>query len=478
MDKVRTFSSLGFGILLGIVMIRISFPQNLSLVILLLGTLFYFVETHKFYWLLPIAILAPPFALIKHLTVSEICIPVLFFGAILISMIKKVELPFKYIPLLVYAYFLIGLIHYLKNPSLPGYIFDPSAPYGIFRTYWCFFSQFMIYAIILYFFSEKRKQVSLIRILFILSLVIILVYTFLILTRSEILTLIPANARWDFFFLQSPGKFPLRADALRHFGLLLLQLVLVFGQNSKRRICRAALIGLSICAVLLSAARAALIAMCVSFLLFFFLTRKYRELVVSTLAGISIISILLISPHLKNHVPPQFQRLLVFLPAESRNVEFGREAAASSLWRMKVWEMGWEEVKKHPLIGTGYDVVRKGEGDIPDPESMIRISVKAGGLHNAYLSNLVIFGSFGLILFVSILLSHTYKAFKIFKYSEDPFIKQFHLWLLIVVISSTGSFWFEGGTTETIAMWLFFILGLINTNFKLSRMRGSCKTRD
>ena len=48
-------------LLIAIVLLRVPFPQSLSLVVLLAIVIYYFAVSEKFYCLLPIAILGPPY---------------------------------------------------------------------------------------------------------------------------------------------------------------------------------------------------------------------------------------------------------------------------------------------------------------------------------------------------------------------------------------------------------------------------------
>jgi len=468
-----TIISASLSIAIAFVYLQVSFPQSLILMTLFGIGILFFILPNRFYWLLLLATWGPPLPLIKYLNFREVVVPALFFSVILIWFVRKDNLAFEKIPLVVYIFFLLGFIHYLKSPALPGRFFDPDAPYGIFRIYWEFFSQLLIYCMVLYFFEAEQKQIVLVKFLTILSSIVILFYILLIFWQPVTVPLERLGFSWDIHYLETIGKFPVRAGPLSVFGLLLFQIVLVFGRTNFRGAWPSFLTVLSILALILSGGRTAFIAAFTSFILYLVLMRKYRMLVAVILAIMVLVGFFEVSPKLIERCPNQLQRFLIVLSPMKHQSHFGLERIPGSLWRLNLWQLGWSQVKEHPIIGNGYKSVTKQEVAITsraEAEYEHEMHVKGGTLHNAYLSILMSFGLLGLFVFLAIVFSHMYKIYRLFTIRRECFAKRFDLWLIIAIAAILVSFWFEG---STISPKLFFFLALINTrNCRLKISKG------
>ncbi len=176
-----------------------------------------------------------------------------------------------------------------------------------------------------------------------------------------------------------------------------------------------------------------------------------------------------------HHLPLSIQRCISFLPVDV-NPAVRADAAASTEWRLQMWEVIGKEIPKYFWIGKGYTgsaadqyltaqavrlgLVRNFEG------SMI-----AGDYHSGPLSLIVPFGIWGVLVFLLFSWACLHVLMRNYRHG-DPAVKHINTFLLAFFLTRLGSFLFVFGAVH---LDVPAFAGLVA--FSISLNGGVCRAR-
>jgi O-antigen ligase len=195
--------------------------------------------------------------------------------------------------------------------------------------------------------------------------------------------------------------------------------------------------GLASAAGLLAGFRGFAGALSVVFLIQFFLEGMHRTKLLPILGMIGMATVFVVIP-LTPKMPLTVQRSLAFLPLPI-DPAAKLDADVSWEWRVKMWQALLPQIPEHLLLGKGYGF-SSGDFEFMGGDSAFR-SVDAGqqslalssDYHNGWLSVLLTFGIWGIIVFVWFAFAAIYVLFCNYRYG-DPGLRTVNAFLLATFI--------------------------------------------
>lgn len=175
------------------------------------------------------------------------------------------------------------------------------------------------------------------------------------------------------------------------------------------------------------------------FLIQFYIEGLHKTRLAFTLILVGTLVIAVATPF-TNRLPLVVQRAIAYLPVKL-NASVKYDAWASTDWRIRMWQVIYDEVPKYLWLGKGYGgnatdlyLVResKRRGFISDFEG----SYIAGDYHSGPLSVLVPLGVGGVLAFLWFLTAGTYALYRNFRYGA-PELKRVNTFLLTFFIAQT-----------------------------------------
>ncbi len=141
----------------------------------------------------------------------------------------------------------------------------------------------------------------------------------------------------------------------------------------------------------------------------------------------------------------------------------GGEGDSSSMARMRMIEVGWEQFLKNPFFGIGVN-------------NSGHINYVGTGrftyLHNDYIEQLVCVGLFGFMLFYGVVISLLVKHIKLLKEKKPEIIISFVL-LILFLINAYGAVWYYGKMT-----YLLFVLWISIVRINRDKLEKGVKNDD
>jgi hypothetical protein len=222
------------------------------------------------------------------------------------------------------------------------------------------------------------------------------------------------------------------------------------------------LIIIAVAASLLSGFRSFAAVVFVLFLVQFVLEGLWKTFWLPVIVGLGILCLLPMMLY-ANKMPASAQRVMSVFPVNiDPNVR--AEAENSTIWRLQMFQVVWQEVPQYFWIGKGYSIdptelyliaEAMRMGMLPNYEE----AIVAGDYHNGLLSVLIPFGIFGLIGFVWLLVAGIRVLYFNCRYG-DPRLKTINRFLLSYFLTESVLFFAVFGALNAQLMVFMGALGL------------------
>lgn len=397
---------------------------------------------------------------VPNLKACELVIPGLFLFLVVRTMISRESGPgLRVVPLSITLFFLLGLASYLRHPSLPTQLFARSVDLGNFRRYWSFFLGIMAYILAFQLFKKERlrKELFLVKLLIWVYVGGLLLHLSMTYLRVSVLTgfilvdwgPVPEGA--------SPGSIVFRGWTFGWYGLHLFLILMSFSGFPKNKFVKGALYLLAFICIILSGARATLLAAAFCAVLVCILKRKYLRLFIP-LVAVTLIMVLSYSfPQAINSLPRPCRRIFTIFP--SSRIYGHKEATTSALTRIIWWKEAFGIIARNPYLGIGFEKVGRKSLYLAYAE----YAVKIGASHSAYIATGVMLGLPGIAVLLWLFALHLKRGIVLFYRSRGAFEKDMNLWLTIVLFSFNIIFLFAG-SPQSLFRYLMYA-GLINLNW-------------
>lgn len=450
-------------IILWLIVSGMKVPIFLSLVGLVFVAVYFGINFEKTYIPL-ILVIALPLGLfitaIPNLKASEVVIPGLFFMLVVRTMVSRSSGgEGRVIPLCVIVFFLLGFASYLRHPSLPTQVFARTVDLGNFRRYWTFFMGFMSYLLAYYLFrrDRERKELFLVKLLLWVYVGGILLHLTMSYLRIEALS---------GFLLVDWGPAPegdpsggivFRGWTFGWYGLHLFLILTAFPGFPKKKLIKGLLFLLALLCVILSGARAVLLAVSCSAILVCVLRKKFFRLVFPLAAVTAILVVSYSFPQVINTLPPASRRIFTIFP--SSRIYGHREATTSALARLAWWREAFTIISRNPYRGIGFEKVGRRAIYLDYSEYAVRI----GASHSAYIATGVMLGLPGMAVLLWLFILHLRRSILLTTRSPEGPSRNFKLWLACVLFSYNIIFFFAG-SPQNLFPYLFYA-GLVNLNW-------------
>jgi len=438
-------------------------PIFLSLIGIAVVTGYFGINFEKNYIPFTIVIILPLalfITAVPNLKACELVIPGLFLFLVVRTMISRERGPgLRMVPLAITLFFLLGLASYLRHPSLPTQLFARSVDLGNFRRYWSFFLGIMAYILAFHLFKKERTRKE----LFLVKLLTWVYVGGLLLHLS--MTYLRVNVLTGFILVDwgpapegaSPGSVVFRGWTFGWYGLHLFLILMSFSGFPKNKFVKGALYITAITCIILSGARATLLAAAFCAIVVCILKRKFFRLVIP-LVAITLIMVLSYSfPQVINSLPRPCRRIFTIFP--SSRIYGHKEATTSALTRLIWWKEAFGIITRNPYLGIGFEKVGRKSLYLAYAE----YAVKIGASHSAYIATGVMMGLPGIAVLLWLFILHLKRGIILFYRSPDGSEKDINLWLTIVLFSFNIIFLFAG-SPQNLFRYLMYA-GLINLNW-------------
>jgi len=344
---------------------------------------------------------------IKRLKISELLIPLLFGLTLLDLALNRKDLSFFFshrgnvLGVFVFIFMFVLLLNYIRNPLLLSSL---SSGEGGLRTYYGFFSGFLVYLILIYW--VNRNQISVEQLLRILTCTVVAISLTGILVRFTGMDIPGLHGHHTWSVSEAAAYGSRRVPFLELFaqvGLFLALTGLVFGGKF-----RIPFTIFFFACIYIGGGRTGLISSIVGIIVLLFLNRRFL-LTAAVLAGavLAFASIALIQ---EATTDPQVKQLT--------NIGALKE---TSTRRYYLYKFGLRDFLNHPLIGVGYgrspDIgVVKVRGKLISAEKYVNKQLRMGG----HATHLAILRNMGLIGYLPFLLIWLYPAKKLLGVAFSP----------------------------------------------------------
>lgn len=435
-----------------------------SIIGLILVTLYFSINLERAYLLLSLVLILPLglfITAIPNLKAAELAVPGLFALFLVRTLVSKSRGPGpRILPLAVIVFFALGLVSYLRHPSLPTQLFARSVDLGNFRRYWSFFLGLPTYILAFHLFRSGRRRKFAVLLRFATFL-----YVFAILFHLAI-TGLRIKVPEEFFMVgwgpvaegQATGGIVFRGWAFGWYGLNLLLILMCFPGYPKNRWIKWPLLLLALVSIILSGARATLLAAAASAVLICLLQGRLIRLMAPLAAVTAILIVSYSFPQAIDSLPPACRRIFTIFP--SSDFHGHREAVISVRTRFLWWREAMDTVALHPLGGIGFEKVGRRALYLSYQDYAVQI----GDSHNAYIATAVMLGIPGALAVAWIILLHLARSVILYREGEPSFEKDFNLWLATILFSYTVVFFFAGSPQELYHYLLY--AGLVNLNWR------------
>jgi O-Antigen ligase len=451
------------GVILWLIVSGVQIPLFFSLIGVTVVAVYFGINFEKNY--IPFAVvIILPLALfitaVPNLKACELVIPGLFLFFILRTMISRERGPgFKMVPLVIIIFFLLGFASYLRHPGLPTQLFARSVDLGNFRRYWSFFLGIMTYILAFYLFKRERirKEFFLVKLLIWLYVGGLLLHLAMTYLRVSVLT--------GFFLVDwgpvpegaAPGSIVFRGWTFGWYGLHLFLILMSFSGFPKNKFVKGVLYLLAFTCIILSGARATLLAAAFCAIMVCILRKSYFRLVIPLVAVTLIMALSYSFPQVINSLPKPCQRIFTIFP--SSRIYGHKEATTSALSRLIWWEEAFGIISRNPYLGIGFEKVGRKSLYLAYAE----YAVKIGASHSAYIATGVMLGIPGIAVLLWLFVLHLKRGIILFYRASGVLEKEMNLWLAIVLFSFNIIFLFAG-SPQNLFRYLMYA-GLINLNW-------------
>ena len=170
-------------------------------------------------------------------------------------------------------------------------------------------------------------------------------------------------------------------------------------------------------------------------------------------------------------IPQKYQRLVIIFPSEFYSNSLHElqvsSAASSSNFRYEMWTKAFTEIKESPITGTGigipkaqYDLAAEGMNAFNkiDSKTLTEDFMKAGTLHNTFISIAYSFGIPAAILFFIFLILVLLKTYRLTLIYKDELRAVFIFFTLIILNYITQTFMSDIHTNMEFYVFLAIII--------------------
>ncbi len=452
------------GVILWLIVSGARMPLFFSLIGIAGLAVYLGVNFEKNYLIFSVVIIFPVAVFITSipdLAACELMIPALLVFAIIHTMISKEKGPgFSILPFPIIIFFILGFVSYLRNPSLPTQVFARSVDLGNFRIYWSFFMGIMTYILAFYVFrrDRTRKIILLMKFLSWTYLLLICFHLFMTIFKMDI----PAQfflVNWGSNEGIAPGDMIFRGWTFGWYGLNLFIILLAFPGYPKSKIIKGGLFLFSFGCIILSGARATLMAAVCCVIMVCILKKKFLRLILPIIVITAILVISYSYPRVISYLPWYTQRIVTIFPSSD---VYGYPVAVSSAQaRLQWWREAIDIIYQHPLTGMGFEKLERKKLYL----IYKKYAVKIGDSHNAYIATGVMLGIPGVLLLIWIFYLHLKRGIVLYIEMAPSLEKIINLWLVLVLFSLNIIYLFAG-SPQSLFRYLLYA-GLINLNWYL-----------
>lgn len=262
---------------------------------------------------------------------------------------------------------------------------------------------------------------------------------------------------------EGQGQFRLHAFAGISVNLLSLALVMIpFRGTNKLKIL--AIVGLALGMALLSGFRTSLLEISgiTALFLLFNAPRTHRMRIVTGFGALVLIGLVAAIP-LTPYLPYSAQRALSWLPFADVSVIAKADAAASSEWRLEVWQYSLSHWKDYMWIGRGFTMRLGDLMALEMQNDMIKLAYYGHNYHSGPISMLLDLGIPGLLIVSSLLLAYFVYAWKPLTVGAEPLILRAYDLFRVKVIYGVFSFYFIHGDVRSTLITIFMNIALLQT---------------
>ncbi|HOO77195.1 MAG TPA: O-antigen ligase family protein [bacterium] len=437
-------------------------PLFFSLVAIALAGGYFWINFEKTYIpftlviVLPLAVFVTS---IPNLKACELVVPglVLLLGAH--TLVSQVKGPgFKILPVSVILFFVLGAVSFLRNPSLPTQVFARSVDMGNFRNYWNFFMGLATYLLAFHLFRKDRERKLMVTVRCLTGIYVGGLLLHLAMTYLGVVA--PAG-----FFLVDWGPAPesgstgtvFRGWTFGWYGLHLFLILIAFPGFPRNRFLKSFFFLLAGACIILSGARATLLAAAFCAIFAGVLRKKFLALILPLTAVTVILVISYAFPRVISSLPAATQRIFTIFP--SSDVYGHREAVVSARTRLYWWNEAFDIISRHPFAGIGFERVGRKSLYLAYSEYAVEI----GGSHSAYIATGVMLGIPGTVLLLWIFALHLQRGVRLFRGTDSAQERNANLWLTVVLVSFNVIFLFAGSPQHLFRYFLY--AGMINLNW-------------
>ena len=354
------------------------------------------------------------------------------------------------------------LIRYLMNPVKPNVGVSLGNNVTGFRAYFNYGICCLLALTLGYFIRTREQVIKLIKWSGILSLFFIFVLMAVMgsgsLALAQVLSIFGLNV--GFF---DTGL--MRFVVLPQFGSTLLILSFLPNLTRLANSMRVFLMITGVIAIFMGGGRSSLACLFTIFLSCALVRRRIFSVSSAVLlTALSLISFRLVGEHynFKEGVG-----LLRGISLVSERVAYITDASATYKWRQLRWERAWEDIRKRPILGSGYGGVENAYVFATRNEydaASIDIDVASGNIHNGYIAGARALGIpevlLFLVIFVHQIVSHARGALRTLR--QDPVQGDLH-GFVFANLSSLVILIYVGTDLNGFLIWFYVALGVLVT---------------
>lgn len=341
-------------------------------------------------------------------------------------------------------------------PNLTGFGENMSG----FRAYLSYAISFGLVLSLGLFLRTRDDMLKLIRWMVYFSLFFILLFTPLIFTKSTALA--STLSRFGLFVALFDNGW-LRFVTLPGFGCILITVGLLPNLLSISRSYRFLMIAIGMLAVILGGNRGSFLMMLLLVLTIAYVRRGVALacLLIVPIA-ICLVAFRYAGENLRLDQGVGFFRVLSLT---SQRVAERSGADLTVLWRRARWERAMMDIRKHPLIGSGYGGLERAwvVGSQADyAAASVEWDVAAGSIHNGYIACTRALGIPGLLLFlVAYLAQVVFSAKKSAQFrNRDPVTRDLHGFVFANLTALTIAI-YTGADLNSPSIWFYMTLGAL-----------------
>lgn len=404
---------------------------------------------------LPIASPFTPGAM-ADLPLYEVFTPLLGFCLVARIAMRKERVsnsPLK-IPML--AWFgLIGLT-YLRNPVFLGDLFGKSGTGSIYHIVYPLLLCAIFYLSAASILKTVERITLTAKIVFVIMFAGMILMTFMLLTGWNIPFLTGGRGPWTIKTYTDKGETVFRIGAMSSYSAMLFLALLCFGSNLWRPL--QVLISLLLAVTLVIGGGRSALATILMFALLSLIVMPRTRWLIGCLSLLAICFALIVLPRIEL---PYTTRRIVTLSTESGIGIGGRASMARVTWNV---------VKKRPLVGIGYGQFGKYSADIPISD-YARGHIASGDPHSGFLAIMMAYGLVGLGVFLWLILTAIKTGWRLYRITEDSFLKQLMLWTTLHLTTMLVLFFVSGQIERTIVFYLE--MGVIGSIYAVYSEKGA-----